>query len=221
MRRFNFYLMLIAMTLFVGCKDDDPAVPSVKSELSYDALFSELNFARTSPAEYAKLIEEMLPYYNGNYLHYSDEIIYTNEGKAAAEEAIAALKSQPPVSPLSINVGLNKASQYHCDKQGITGQTGHNSPDGKKPGDRMLIYGTFGTAYSFGENIIYGPKTARKVIIGLIIDDGVKDRGHRINIYEPSWTDVGFGWGYHKNYEIMCVMGFASGYTANSSRVVF
>jgi len=219
MRKINYYLLLISilLLLIVGCnKDDDIIIPPNNSELSYNALLTELNFARTNPNEYAKLIEATLPYYNGNYLQYPGEgIINTYEGKTAVEEAIQALKSQQPVNALSLNMGLNKACQYHCDKQGITGQTGHNSPNGESPGDRMKMFGTFTGSWAFGENIAYGPTTARRVIIDLIIDDGVTNRGHRINIYDTKWTDVGFGWGTHKNYKMMCVMDFARGYIVN------
>ena len=214
--KWSLVLLMISI-IFTGCDkgDNNPIIPPDNSGITYEDLLAELNFARTNPKDYAKLIEAILPYYNGKYLQYPGETrIYTWEGKAAAEEAIQALKSQQSLNPLQLNIGLNKASQYHCDKQGIIGVTGHDSPDGKTMKDRILMYGTLGGSYMIGENIAYGSPTARRIIIELIIDDGVANRGHRDNIYEPSWTDVGFGWGYHKEYKIMCVMDFAKGYIA-------
>ena len=55
------------------------------------------------------------------------------------------------------------------------------------------MFGSFNNVYSYGENIAYGITTVRKLIIASLVDDGVKDRGHRINIY-AQWTDVRFGW---------------------------
>ena len=71
----------------------------------------------------------------------------------------------------------------------------------------------FGTWNAVGENIYYGSNIEpRKMVIAFIIDDGVSNRGHRINIYDPRWTDVGFGWGSHPKYGVMCVTDFAKDY---------
>jgi hypothetical protein len=40
----------------------------------------------------------------------------------------------------------------------------------------------------------------------LLIDDGVPDRGHRRNIYEPSARFVGVACGLHPRYGGMCVI---------------
>ena len=201
MRKLNFYLLIIILvfTLLASCQNNDPIEPPDEFGLNYNDLLSELNFARTNPKEYVKLIEALLPSYNGS------------EGKVAIEEAIASLKSQQSIPPLSLNDGINKAAKYHCNDQGKTGEIGHYGSKGETPATRMYMYGTYNAA---GENIYYGPNIEiRKMIIAFIIDDGVSDRGHRINIYNPIWTDVGFGWGKHPSkYGMMCVIDFAKDY---------
>lgn len=225
MKKFNFILLVCLLGFLTSCNKNDtnPISPdySETKDLSCESLLYELNYARTKPAEYAKLIEAMLPYYSdyngesGVLLTYPGETpILTNEGKQAAIEAINFLKKQAAVSSLKINNALNQACKYHCDKQGPTGKIGHDSPDGKTLYERMKMYGTFGNAYGYGENIAYGTSIPRRIIIQLIIDDGVPSRGHRDNIYETKWTDVGFAWGHHKTYNIMCTMDFAYGYSA-------
>lgn len=58
---------------------------------------------------------------------------------------------------------------------------GHAGSDGSNPGSRLNAHGDWQMAYS--ENIDYGPLlTGRDVIIDLLVDDGVPDRGHRHNI---------------------------------------
>jgi uncharacterized protein YkwD len=223
MKKNYLYLLAIILViiLFTSCSKDNTVEPTPEfPHISYDLLLSEINFARTQPAEYAKLIEEMLPYYSdyngqeGILLTYPGEEIswLLQEGKVAAIEAIEALKNQGAVLPLTLLTGLNKASQRLCDIQGPTGQVGHTAPDGSTHSQRVAMFcKPEGNAVD-GENIAYGIDIARRIVIQLIIDDGVPDRGHRINIYNPAWTHIGFGWGYHKQYKVMCAMNFAYGY---------
>jgi len=63
-----------------------------------------------------------------------------------------------------------------------------------------------------GENISYGHRDARAIVTQLIIDDGVKDRGHRKNIFDSAYRVVGIATGRHTKYGAMCVMDFAGGF---------
>jgi hypothetical protein len=45
----------------------------------------------------------------------------------------------------------------------------------------------------------------------LIIDDGVPSRGHRANIFNPSWRVHGCFTGYHKVYNTQTVQDFTGG----------
>jgi uncharacterized protein YkwD len=62
------------------------------------------------------------------------------------------------------------------------------------------------------ENIAYGENPARAVVIQLLVDDGVRDRGHRDNILDPKWTIEGVACGPHRDYRQMCVMDYAVRY---------
>lgn len=49
-----------------------------------------------------------------------------------------------------------------------------------------------------GENIECGGESGEEIIMNLMIDDGVPDRGHRKNIFEPNFRLVGVGCSPHR-----------------------
>ncbi|OUD14344.1 hypothetical protein TPSD3_08485 [Thioflexithrix psekupsensis] len=136
--------------------------------------------------------------------------IEIKEGLAAVDEAIEFLQRQSPLPPLIYSIGLTRAAQDHVADQGAQGFVGHMGNDGSQISDRINRYGTW--RKSSGENIAYGYFTAESNLIGLIIDDGVPDRGHRINIFNPHFNYIGVACGYHSYYRMMCVMDYAGEY---------
>lgn len=171
----------------------------------------ELNIARTEPAKYAEFVNEFKKKFESDYQYFSDgAFVVTSEGIDGVDEAVQFLKKIDPISPLMVSKGLSSAAKVQVLYQGPEGLTGHSGKGGTSPMDRMNRYGKW--KYVSGENINYGNKTAREIVMQLIIDDGVKDRGHRMNIFNEDFHVVGVGCGPHAEYEWMCVMDFAGGY---------
>jgi uncharacterized protein YkwD len=174
-------------------------------------IVAELNLARTQPGAYADILREYRTLIRGSYLERPGEIrIVLNEGARAVDEAISFLSRQKPLEPLALSKGLTLAARDHAIDQGKTGQTGHDGSDRSTMGDRIGRYGSW--LRIAGENISYGGKTARDVIIQLIVDDGVPSRGHRSNIFNEKFTVVGTALGTHPKYRTLCVQDFAGGY---------
>jgi uncharacterized protein YkwD len=181
-------------------------------------VFEELNLARTHPKRYAGFLVEMRQHFNGNrYQRPGQPILITHEGVSAVNEAIGFLRSTEPLPALELSRGLSLAAQAHVEDQ-QDGAMGHTGSDGSQPWERMNRYGTW--QGEVAENIAYGGHSARAAVSQLIIDDGVPDRGHRDNIFNPEYRFVGVACGPHARFERMCVMDFAVAYREQSAQTV-
>jgi len=175
------------------------------------AVVNEMNLARTSPKEYLSLLEQFKKYYDGKLLKLPGETpILTKEGTSAVVEAIRSLRSQKPVSPLSPSKGMTLGAKDHIRDLRTSGASQHKGSDGSESWDRVNRYGTWQKI--IGENISFGHNKARNIVMTLMIDDGVPNRGHRKNIFNPDFRLVGVACGDHPAYRTICVITFAGGY---------
>jgi uncharacterized protein YkwD len=188
---------------------EELAPPAYLSALESEVLF-ELNLARSNPQLYADYLQVMRRFFRGTRLERPGEIIIlTKEGAPAVDEAIAYLRSLRPLQALLPSRGLSLAAKVHAaDQRG--GAVGHTGSDGSQPPDRMNRYGAW--QRKIAENVAYGGRSARGVIVQLIVDDGVPDRGHRMTIFDPEYRVVGVGCGPHVRFGDICVIDFAAGY---------
>ncbi|MEU3912918.1 sigma-70 family RNA polymerase sigma factor [Streptomyces sp. NPDC029721] len=88
--------------------------------------------------------------------------------------------------PLKEDAQLDRAAQGHSDDMARRGFFDHTNPDGADPGDRTTAAGYRWSTY--GENIAKGQQTAQDVM-----DSWMKSPGHRANILNCSFKDIGVG----------------------------
>ncbi|WP_346860041.1 CAP domain-containing protein [uncultured Draconibacterium sp.] len=171
----------------------------------------EINLFRSNPAKYAEeFIAPLAKYYEGRILHYPGDIaIKTNEGVGALYECVRELKKARSLDILQPSEALSLAAGDHQKDQENTGNTGHSGSDRSDLKIRIERYGSWQDRIA--ENIAYGNTSARQIVIFLLIDDGVKNRGHRTNLLHPAFKNVGIACGKHPVYRTMCVMDFAGG----------
>ena len=208
------HLLLLPLSLlaFQVANADESSSP-----VSGSAVVAEMNLARQNPALYATYLEEMRPLFNGNLFVSGHTRIRTKEGVRAVDEAIHFLRSAKPMPPLIFSPGMSKGAADHCANQ-ANGGMGHNGSDGSNPGRRISRYGTWGA--SWGENISYGKTTARDVVIQLIVDDGLRARKHRKNIFNSNYNYAGAASGPHARYRCICNIDFAGEYAERGQTLI-
>lgn len=202
--------------LFIGCIVIFCPFTARSSEFSpfERNVLAELNRARTNPQDYAKTVEALLNRFEKKRLRLSGGMkINTKEGPKAVKQAVKALKKTSPLPALRSSEGLSQAANRHVIDQGPSGKTGHSGTKGQTLTQRVAPFGTW--QKKLGENISYGMPTATDVIVQLLVDDGVKGRGHRKNILDPGYATVGVACGPHKRYRTMCVTDFAGEFLEN------
>lgn len=173
------------------------------------ALVDEVNLLRAHPAKYADILESRLPYYQGNVLKLPGRVaLRTREGASAVKEAIGKLRERKSIPAVKRVDGLERSARDHVRDIGPKGLVQHKGLDGSEPADRVRRYTPDISAA--GEVISFGPEPARDVVIDLVVDDGVRDRGHRKILLDPRFRFGGAACGPHAIYRTMCVIDLAT-----------
>ena len=208
----TLFIILASSILFVAHAQTQRAAINDQylSPLEREIL-QEINLARTRPADYAVYLEKLKPYFKGKmYQPPGQAALVTEEGTAALEEAIRALRATNPLPPYSISKGMCMGAFEHVKDQGPKGLMGHKGTDGSLCEERVGRYGAWQEA--IGENLSYGKDSARERVMTLLIDDGVANRGHRNRILNRDYKVVGVSCGDHSQLGTMCVITFAGNF---------
>ncbi|WKU43109.1 CAP domain-containing protein [Streptomyces sp. VNUA116] len=107
-------------------------------------------------------------------------------------DMVNAERAKAGCSPLTVNAKLQAAAQGHSDDMAARDYYDHTSPEGKSPGDRMTAAGYHWSTY--GENIFKSPQDARTAM-----DGWMKSSGHRANILNCSFKEIGVGINFKSN----------------------
>lgn len=175
-------------------------------------IFAELNLVRANPQAYAKYVEDFLKTFDGKYFRSGDGVMLESfEGNTPVEEVIAVLKITSPLPEFKLSNGMVKAATDHIQDLVKNNMTGHKGSNGSLPDERARPYGT--SMASINENISYGTKTARDVVLNMLIDDGYKARSHRKNLLNPQLKSIGLATGDIKQAGLTCVLMLTTSFT--------
>ena len=149
--------------------------------------------------------------FRGKEIHYPEGgVLVTNEGVVALDDAIKFLRDVKPLPPLELRTGMVQAAKVHATDLASSGKSGHRGSDGSQAGDRMDRFGRWDDA--FGENIVYDSRKPRYDVIGMIIDDGTANRGHRENLFAEGFRVIGIAIEKRANGSSFAVVTFAGGF---------
>lgn len=203
---------------FFGDDDHEDGIQYVNNktlitdeETDYEKLneevYEELNKVRKDPTSYIKYLKEMKENFDGK--DYKDTernlIIETEEGLSGINEAIFYLENQSPLKKLEKNEGLEKSTKMMLTHIGPKGSVKHEKGDMSL---KKRIKNHVNKSGLMGENLSFGNNKAKAIICQIIIDDGVKSRGHRKNLFEERYNIFGLSCGYHKVYGTATVFNF-------------
>jgi len=189
---FSTVLLLSTLTGSVLASDFDSQV------------FSEINLARTHPGAYAGIVAE-----RGRAI---------GNSSGAISETVRFLEKEKPAPALITSPGLTQAALSHVLDCGPRGIKGHVGSDGSHVNRRADRFGQW--EGRIAENINYGQLSARDTVVLLLVDEGVRDRGHRQNIFQRDFRLVGVASGAHATFGLMVVTDFAASYRERFSSSV-
>jgi uncharacterized protein YkwD len=187
-------------------------VPAQEKATAFErAVVQEMSEVRVSPRAYARHLRELRAYFKGTLWERPERVpLRTEEGVAALDEAIAFLETVRPVGPLRFNEGLARAARLHARDIGSRGVLDHVGADGSRLSTRLNRRGTWQGLIA--ENIGTMEEDPRQVVIQLLVDDGVANRGHRHNLFNPDLHQAGAGSAPHREYRWVTVIDYADGF---------
>ena len=181
--------MQLPKALANQANESQAANPTVSPTALEPEILSEINRVRTDPQGYARWLEEQQQYYDGIWLSLPGEkAVRTNKGRKALEEAIAILKTQQPLPPLSISEQTTTTATNKLED--------------------------FATANNI-QYISYGRVTAKGIVMGLVVDDLFPDRRRRNSLLNPDAENTGVVCKPDPRYARVCAIAYSDSTTAD------
>lgn len=118
----------------------------------------------------------------------------TNTSISGLVEQTNSERANGGLSSLSINSKLNQAAQAKANDMAARNYWSHNTPEGNPP---WVFFSNAGYDYkAAGENLAYGFDSSGETVVAWM-----NSPGHRANIMNGDFTEVGFGMANVENYQ--------------------
>lgn len=129
------------------------------------------------------------------------------------QDAVKYLKNTKPKEELKLSYGMCYAAFKHSEYLAEKKSLAHTGKGGSSMSNRLEEFGDWQT--TIGENIIKttpNTRTAEHIVMEMVIDDGVKNRGHRENIFKSSFKKLGVGIANEADGEDIVTLVFSGGF---------
>lgn len=210
-RFFVFALFILGASFFPATAQQNSVQPNNLSADINQSILNEINAVRADPQSFIPYLEKYRATLKGNTAYYPDgKMVTTIEGTAVIDDAISYLKTLSKLPPYTMSKGLSTAANSQVTDLMENSALGHYGKDGSDLPTRLKKFGAYGTLTA--ENITYFAPLAREIVMTMIIDDGVKSRGHRKNIFSNNFKQIGPAFGQGKKGEHLCVLIFADSF---------
>ena len=191
---------------------------SLTKEQEVQEFFEFMNQIRENPRSIIDKLKGVVALFEGNTIKWPKSSGQwpqtTIEGPAAYQELISYLESASPRKPLKWSEGIAKSCRDMAKNLKDNDMFKHEDSEGRKISKRMADYGKY--SGRIGENLAAGKRSGRDSVIQLMVDDGTKSRGHRINIMREDFGVAGVALSEHPTYGWMWVTNFAQGFKSNN-----
>lgn len=117
-------------------------------------------------------------------------------------ELVNQVRKEQGDLPVARNSALDQAAAGWSSRMATEGFFAHVGPDGSSPSQRMVAAG-YRPAHTWGENIAAGYRTAQAVM-----NAWMNSPGHRANILNPAFKDIGIGVAQGGTYGIYWTQDF-------------
>jgi hypothetical protein len=168
-----------------------------------------INQIRADPKSIIPDLKDMLKSFKGKYYKIPNTKInvVTEEGADVVIDAINYLNAISPIQPMTEARGMYFAARDHALDIGSSGTATHEGSDKSRICERVDRYGDWDV--SIAENIVFDDFRAKDIVFGMIIDDGNKSRGHRLNVLNPEFKYMGVATSEHARFKYVTVVTFA------------
>ncbi|MCI2106975.1 MAG: SafA/ExsA family spore coat assembly protein [Intestinimonas sp.] len=131
-----------------------------------------------------------IPEVSGTALAYESEVV----------RLVNEVRAQNGLKPLTANWELSRIARYKSQDMADNGYFSHTSPTYGSPFNMIRAFGlSYRTA---GENIAYGQTTPQ-----MVMNSWMNSSGHRANILNSSFTQIGVGYSPDGNYWTQMFIG--------------
>lgn len=150
-------------------------------------MIKEINLVRSNPKGYISFVENYIEEQEASLKNVVRGKKYIREEISTAKELIQELKSTPAMRVLLPHEGVHKAAKKHGQEGKRKGNLNHVGKNGSWPWDRIEKYAGMKNG---GENLVGGIDDVRESVMVLLVDSGIKGRGHRKALLNPKWQYV-------------------------------